>query len=464
MPSMRAQNQPLVSEQEALEQIHILGFSDSDSDDENSSIAADEETRLRQPLGSRGDRDIEHQANSNHQHHRQQQVNNLYPYGITPNNIPTAQPSTLTSTDAPLSPSSPSPSSSSFRHESGSRTTTTSSWRSTMMSFYGKISPLIRAAPGYHLLESRSSRRPDTATTTTTSVGTAESTQQRSRPSTTSASASGEPSSSIPGTSPSSASGSALSTTELSSQSTDPGTGPSTPRPVPSRRIGNYGRHAHDGVFANLSAKPEVQVPKPNNDADQVLPSYESAIQDVTPPYYQMTVVSPSIFGDEILVDGMPVGNFFQFLWNVVVASSFQFVGVLLTFLLHNTHASKNGSMVGLGMTLLNFGYHIGREGSIEYEDADTGYMVSPSTDDDDGGGIGAWFPFFGDDSSGRSRRASDGEEHWVSLLLMLLGWMVIVKALADYARAKRTEMIIQARPESERLEMQADREMEAYS
>jgi len=92
-----------------------------------------------------------------------------------------------------------------------------------------------------------------------------------------------------------------------------------------------------------------------------------------------MTVATPSVFGDEILVDGIPVGNLFQFAWNVVgkteiyateierdmliydpllisasitqipyfylsppiVAVSFQFLGVLLTYLLHNSHASK---------------------------------------------------------------------------------------------------------------------------
>ncbi|KAF9162360.1 hypothetical protein DFQ26_003602 [Actinomortierella ambigua] len=178
-----------------------------------------------------------------------------------------------------------------------------------------------------------------------------------------------------------------------------------------------------------------------------------------------MTVVSPGIYGDEILVDGMPVGNIFQFLWNVVVSSSFQFVGVLLTFLLHNTHASKSGSMVGLGMTLLNFGYHIGREESGTTDDSDTGYMVPANSDNDDPDGgdddgtDGSWFPFLSDPGRG----AGDGEEHWVALFLMMLGWLVIVKAVADYARAKRTEMIIQSRPESERLESQADREMALF-
>ena len=54
--------------------------------------------------------------------------------------------------------------------------------------------------------------------------------------------------------------------------------------------------------------------------------TYESAVRDVTPPYFEMTVMSPSsqhrrrgdiVFGDEILVDGLPVGNIFQFVWNI---------------------------------------------------------------------------------------------------------------------------------------------------
>jgi hypothetical protein len=44
-------------------------------------------------------------------------------------------------------------------------------------------------------------------------------------------------------------------------------------------------------------------------------------------------------------------------------------------------------------------------------------------------------------------------ETHWVSMVLMMAGWMVLVKALADYALAKRMESIIKARPESEDLE-----------
>lgn len=41
----------------------------------------------------------------------------------------------------------------------------------------------------------------------------------------------------------------------------------------------------------------------------------------------------------------------------VVVSFSFQFIGFLLTYILHTTHAAKYGSRVGLGITLIQFGF-----------------------------------------------------------------------------------------------------------
>lgn len=60
-----------------------------------------------------------------------------------------------------------------------------------------------------------------------------------------------------------------------------------------------------------------------------------------------------------VLVEGLPVGNIFSFLWNLMgkayciyqqticmlmillVSASFQLVGFMLTYLLHTTHAAK---------------------------------------------------------------------------------------------------------------------------
>lgn len=44
---------------------------------------------------------------------------------------------------------------------------------------------------------------------------------------------------------------------------------------------------------------------------------------------------------------------------SVVVSFSFQFVGFLLTYVLHTTHAAKYGSRVGLGLTMIQFGLNL---------------------------------------------------------------------------------------------------------
>ncbi|KAK4684484.1 hypothetical protein P7C73_g5694, partial [Tremellales sp. Uapishka_1] len=148
------------------------------------------------------------------------------------------------------------------------------------------------------------------------------------------------------------------------------------PRQTPNTRL--VGGGATSGVFANLAARPEG----PNSLAgggdvgpDYVAedeqkdgpPSYAAALRDAVPPYWDTTVVLPSsqspfgplsssMSGDEILIDGMPVGNVFGFCWNLVVSVSFQFIGFLLTYVLHTTHSAKYGSRVGLGITLIQFG------------------------------------------------------------------------------------------------------------
>lgn len=130
------------------------------------------------------------------------------------------------------------------------------------------------------------------------------------------------------------------------------------------------------GVFSNLSARPDNTQPAdgdnyvPETEQKEGPPSYQAALRDAVPPYWDTTVVLPSssspfgplsssISGDEILIDGMPSGNLFSFAWNVIVSVSFQFVGFLLTYVLHTTHAAKYGSRVGLGMTLIQFGFSL---------------------------------------------------------------------------------------------------------
>jgi Protein of unknown function (DUF2370) len=58
-----------------------------------------------------------------------------------------------------------------------------------------------------------------------------------------------------------------------------------------------------------------------------------------------------------MIVDHLPTGSLFSFLWNLLISISFQFVGFLLTYLLHTTHAARFGSRAGLGVTLIQYGF-----------------------------------------------------------------------------------------------------------
>jgi hypothetical protein len=147
----------------------------------------------------------------------------------------------------------------------------------------------------------------------------------------------------------------------------------------------------NDGVFANLNAKPE-RIRRRNADGtieyvggddeaegnkeappvcfilsfralsyvgDRRTQSYETAAADAAPPYWETTIIAPALGPDDMLVDGLPVGHLFGFAWNLLVSMSFQFVGFLLTYLLHTTHAAKNGSRAGLGITLIQYGFYM---------------------------------------------------------------------------------------------------------
>ena len=88
-------------------------------------------------------------------------------------------------------------------------------------------------------------------------------------------------------------------------------------------------------------------------------PSYASAQADAVPPYWETTVhapFAPNSIG-EMVIDSLPTGSLFSFCWNLLVSISFQFVGFLLTYLLHTSHAARFGSRAGLGVTLIQYGF-----------------------------------------------------------------------------------------------------------
>jgi hypothetical protein len=199
-----------------------------------------------------------------------------------------------------------------------------------------------------------------------------------------------------------------------------------------------------DGVFSNLSAKPRVEKPI----EEELPPSYKSAALDISPAYYETTVNSPAagfyMDEDEALVDGLPVGGLLGFMWNMIISMSFQFVGFFLTYLLHTSHATKNGSKAGLGFTFMSMGYQmlqgksLTEDGTSQDEpsiDADTGYMgnIPPASEID-------------------PPLQSTSEYYWLSWFMVILGAAIVAQSLFEFARAKRTQIVVNA-SSSEALE-----------
>lgn len=147
-------------------------------------------------------------------------------------------------------------------------------------------------------------------------------------------------------------------------------------------------------------------------------------------------------------MDGLPVGSIFSFIWNAMISMSFQLVGFLLTYLLHTTHAAKHGSRAGLGLTLVQYGFYMkggsetgsGSGGSDEdmtppdpnSHNFDPNQVVDDASSGGDGGG-GA---------------ATISTSEWISYVLMIVGWFVLIRAISDFLRARRHEQLVLQSPE----------------
>lgn len=154
---------------------------------------------------------------------------------------------------------------------------------------------------------------------------------------------------------------------------------------------------------------------------------------------------------DEVYVDGLPVGSVFSFIWNGMISMSFQIVGFLLTYLLHTTHAAKNGSRAGLGLTLVQYGFYM--KGSGDDGHGDSGgsqYAATPSDPNSHS---------FNPETVGESAAAgvgADGDDtmpetptsDWVAYLLMIIGWFILIRSVSDFLRARRHEQLVLQSPD----------------
>ncbi|CED85252.1 Golgi-associated protein/Nedd4 WW domain-binding protein [Phaffia rhodozyma] len=271
-----------------------------------------------------------------------------------------------------------------------------------------------------------------------------------------------------------------------------------------------------DGVWANLNAKPEPEQIRgegaTNSDGDntEVMaefsskdgpPAYNIALRDAVPPYWEHNVLTPSFgplgsiatSGDTILIDSLPVGTLFSFLWSLLVSVSFQFIGFLLTYVLHQSHAAKFGSRAGLGLTLIQYGWQLrGRALDLEngidpdgiygphnststaaalsdrswawpggYSDTGvpldphttmtsasearptglswspaTGWTSSPVSTSESAAGTSGRHPEFNQPTMEEVGQANE----WLSFVLMTVGWFVLLTSLGGYWRVHRYE------------------------
>ncbi|KAI5123441.1 hypothetical protein M0805_006146 [Coniferiporia weirii] len=247
-------------------------------------------------------------------------------------------------------------------------------------------------------------------------------------------------------------------------------------------RRGAVGGGGLDGVFANVTAKPTAPMQireedgiyvQPEDAQKDAPPSYASAQADAVPPYWETTIHAPSslspgmMIPGELPIEGLATGTLFSFMWNMLVSISFQFVGFLLTYLLHTTHAAKLGARAGLGLTLVQYGFALrtGRDGSNEDGGIDAGTsngMVETFTEPipsfSSGAEADAWFADHPNATmllnpsamAGGNVFSNDMTTEWLAFLLMTIGWFVLLNSLLGFWRIKRLERSILASHEEQ--------------
>ncbi|KAK8085816.1 hypothetical protein PG997_007087 [Apiospora hydei] len=179
-----------------------------------------------------------------------------------------------------------------------------------------------------------------------------------------------------------------------------------------------------DGVFSNMMARPE----RGEKVVEEQPPTYEQAAADAAP-------------------HGMPVGSIFSFIWNGMISMSFQFVGFLLTYLLHSTHAAKNGSRAGLGIILIQYGFYMkgaapGGDGMSGAPQDGYAQPPDPNSHDFDPNAVST-----GENGSGNSLSDLASSE-WIAYILMIVGWFILIRAVSDYIRARRHEQLVLQSPD----------------
>ncbi|ODV79512.1 uncharacterized protein CANTADRAFT_35620, partial [Suhomyces tanzawaensis NRRL Y-17324] len=217
---------------------------------------------------------------------------------------------------------------------------------------------------------------------------------------------------------------------------------------TPGRFIGQ----GTDGVFRNLMAKPDTEANRQEQEVHP--PTYEEAAADASPEYWESTVISP-MYEDEVFVEGLPVGNVASFVWNGLVTVAFQFVGFVLCYLLHTSHAAKQGSRAGLGITLVLSGFAMVPSNFGHADELPERYVPNDPNTFDINGSQSIKSEYVDNYSSGlfTQNTAEDisnlgtNRTPYFAYGLMAFGLFIILKSLVDFYRVKQMEKVILVPP-----------------
>jgi hypothetical protein len=137
-----------------------------------------------------------------------------------------------------------------------------------------------------------------------------------------------------------------------------------------------------------------------------------------------------------------------------MISMSFQLVGFLLTYLLHTTHAAKNGSRAGLGITLVQYGFYMKNTDTSKSPSnpaGDPAYVTPPSdpnSHDFDPSQIAGAAAAAAAETTSSGGFSSVASNEWLAYALMIVGWFILIRAISDFLKARRHEQLVLQSPE----------------
>jgi hypothetical protein len=189
--------------------------------------------------------------------------------------------------------------------------------------------------------------------------------------------------------------------------------------------------------------------------------SYQVAQLDSAPPYFDVSVHALDPTAD-MIIDDLPTGSLVLFAANTFISFFFQFVGFLMTYIMHTSHAAKYGSRAGLGLTLLQFGWYSKQNAQETINNYESGIGFTGDGSDAARFANGTWGEggmWMHGSSNGTVSWPQEeapvvtpemaasyaATRAWIAFLLMAMGWVILVSSIYGFWRVKRWERSVRA-------------------